>query len=52
MLNKTVDWTPEGRKKRKHKCSVKDANSPSEEVTKVGILRPYKDATIKNNSCR
>jgi len=44
---KTVDLTPEARKRRRHRIPGKDANTPSEELTEVGNQRPYKDATIK-----
>ena len=44
---KVVDLTPEAKKKRRYKIPGKDANPPSEEVTEVGSLCPYKDAIIK-----
>ena len=50
-INKTVDLTPEARKRRKHNIPGKDANTPSEEITVVGNQRLYKDATIKNDTC-
>ena len=47
---KTVDLTPETRKKRRHDIPEKDPNSPSEDLTEVGNQRPYKDATTKKTT--
>ena len=44
---KTVDLTPEARKRRTHEIPGKDANTPSEELTEVGNQHLYKNATIK-----
>ena len=50
MYVKTVDLTPEAKKKRKHKIPGKDADTLSEEVTEGESLHPYKDATIKQTT--
>ena len=42
-----VDLTPEARQKGRHTIPWKYANTPSEEVTEVGSIRPYTDAAIK-----
>ena len=47
---KTVDLTPEARKRRRPKIPGTDANTPSE-LTEVVNQRPYKDATIKSDTC-
>ena len=44
---KTVDLTPEARKRRSHEIPGKDANTPSEKLTEVGNQRLYKNATTK-----
>ena len=44
--DKTVDLTPEARKRRSHEIPEKDANTPSEVLNKVGNQRLYKNATI------
>ena len=44
--DKTVDLTPEARKRRRHNIPEKDADTPSEELTEVGKQRLYKNATI------
>ena len=47
---KTVDMTPETRKRKSHEIPGKYANTPSEELTEVGNQRLYKDATIKKRT--
>jgi len=47
---KTVDLTPEARKKRRHNSPDKDANTPRKQLTEVGNQRPCKDATVKKTT--